>query len=230
MEKRSGKTEKIKTVLPVLAAVLATALLFTGMALRQTANSFTNEDFIRFHVIANSDSDEDQALKLKVRDRLVEYVNDGLRREVMHQSDGSGQTAEFDIEQTRDYIESHIDAIQKKAEEIVRSEGSQYEVTAELGVCWIPEKSYGSLSFPAGNYEALNVTIGEGNGQNWWCVLYPPLCLIDTESDERDQNADDVLKDSIMRGKYSVLYDAAHGKHQTVLHLQFKTLELFGEK
>ena len=123
MEKRSGKTEKIKTVLPVLAAVLATALLFTGMALRQTANSFTNEDFIRFHVIANSDSDEDQALKLKVRDRLVEYVNDGLRREVMHQSDGSGQTAEFDIEQTRDYIESHIDAIQKKAEEIVRSEG-----------------------------------------------------------------------------------------------------------
>ena len=60
--------------------------------------------------------------------------------------------------------------------------------------------------------------------------VFSTLRLIDTESDERDQNADDVLKDSIMRGKYSVLYNAAHGKHQTVLHLQFKTLELFGEK
>ena len=96
---------------------------------------------------------------------------------------------------------------------------------------WIPEKSYGSLSFPAGNYEALNVTIGEGKGQNWWCVLYPPLCLIDVKADEKKaDSADDVLKDSIMRGKYSVLYDAAHGERRTVLHLEFKTLELFGGK
>lgn len=228
MEKITGNMEKIRTVLPVLAAVLTVTLVFTGMAFRQSANSFTNEDFIRFHVIANSDSEEDQELKLKVRDELVEYVNDGLRREVMHQSDGSGRTAEFDIEQTRAYIQSHIGEIRKEAEKILRSEGSQYTVTAELGVCWIPEKSYGSLSFPAGNYEALNVTIGEGAGQNWWCVLYPPLCLIDTDTDKNQ--ADDVLKDSIMRGKYSVLYDAAHSKRQTSLHLQFKTLELFDGK
>ena len=108
----------------------------------------------------------------------------------------------------------------------LQNEGWDYEVNAELGVRWIPEKSYGSLTFPAGNYEALNITIGEGAGKNWWCVLYPPLCLLDVQEEESE--AEDVLRDSIMRGKYSVLYDAAHGERQTALHLRFKVLELFG--
>ena len=89
--------EKIKQFLPVFIAILAVTMLFTGMACRQANNSFTNEDFIRFHVIANSDSDEDQALKLRVRDRLIEYINDGLRREAVRQSDGGGKTAELII-------------------------------------------------------------------------------------------------------------------------------------
>ena len=218
--------EKIKQFLPVFITILAVTMLFTGMACRQANNSFTNEDFIRFHVIANSDSDEDQALKLRVRDRLIEYINDGLRREAVRQSDGGGKTAELNIEETRDYIRENLGEIRQKAQEIVQNEGWDYEVNAELGVRWIPEKSYGSLTFPAGNYEALNITIGEGAGKNWWCVLYPPLCLLDVQEEECE--AEDVLRDSIMRGKYSVLYDAAHGERQTALHLRFKVLELFG--
>ena len=218
--------EKIKQFLPVFITILAVTMLFTGMACRQANNSFTNEDFIRFHVIANSDSDEDQALKLRVRDRLIEYINDGLRREAVRQSDGGGKTAELNIEETRDYIRENLGEIRQKAQEIVQNEGWDYEVNAELGVRWIPEKSYGSLTFPAGNYEALSITIGEGAGKNWWCVLYPPLCLLDVQEEEGE--AEDVLRDSIMRGKYSVLYDAAHGELQTALHLRFKVLELFG--
>lgn len=218
--------EKIKQFLPVFITILAVTMLFTGMACRQANNSFTNEDFIRFHVIANSDSDEDQALKLRVRDRLIEYINDGLRREAVRQSDGGGKTAELNIEETRDYIRENLGEIRQKAQEVVQNEGWDYEVNAELGVRWIPEKSYGSLTFPAGNYEALNITIGEGAGKNWWCVLYPPLCLLDVQEEESE--AEDVLRDSIMRGKYSVLYDAAHGERQTALHLRFKVLELFG--
>ena len=172
--------EKIKQFLPVFITILAVTMLFTGMACRQANNSFTNEDFIRFHVIANSDSDEDQALKLRVRDRLIEYINDGLRREAVRQSDGGGKTAELNIEETRDYIRENLGEIRQKAQEIVQNEGWNYEVNAELGVRWIPEKS------------------------------------------------EDVLRDSIMRGKYSVLYDAAHGERQTALHLRFKVLELFG--
>ena len=205
--------EKIKQFLPVFIAILAVTMLFTGMACRQANNSFTNEDFIRFHVIANSDC-------------LIEYINDGLRREAVRQSDGGGKTAELNIEETRDYIRENLGEIRQKAQEIVQNEGWDYEVNAELGVRWIPEKSYGSLTFPAGNYEALNITIGEGAGKNWWCVLYPPLCLLDVQEEESE--AEDVLRDSIMRGKYSVLYDAAHGERQTALHLRFKVLELFG--
>ena len=85
---------------------------------------------------------------------------------------------------------------------------------------------YDAFTMPAGWYDALRVVIGDGAGHNWWCVLYPPLCLLDVQEEESE--AEDVLRDSIMRGKYSVLYDAAHGERQTALHLRFKVLELFG--
>ena len=219
--------DKIKRALPAVLAVLAVMAAFVfcaGMTYRCN-NTFSNEDFIRFHVIANSDSKEDQELKLKVRDRLVDIVNEDLKREAVRLSDGDGGTAQLDIEETRKYILEHIGEIEASAGEIVRKEGYDYPVQAQLGVRFIPEKSYGSLTFPAGNYEALNITIGEGKGQNWWCVLYPPLCLIDVEHDKED--ADEVLKDAVMQGKYSKLYDAAHGKKTTSLKLRFKTLELF---
>ena len=208
-----------------LTLMIVAALALTSGAVALHTQSQLAEKVVRLHVLANSDSDEDQALKLRVRDRLIEYINDGLRREAVRQSDGGGKTAELNIEETRDYIRENLGEIRQKAQEIVQNEGWNYEVNAELGVRWIPEKSYGSLTFPAGNYEALNITIGEGAGKNWWCVLYPPLCLLDVQE---ESEAEDVLRDSIMRGKYSVLYDAAHGERQTALHLRFKVLELFG--
>lgn len=217
--------EKIKRLLPVILSAAVVFAFCAGMAYRYQ-NTFTNEDFIRFHVIANSDSEEDQELKLKVRDELVDFVNSGLRREAVRKSSGKEETAALGIEETRDYISEHIGGIEEKAEQIIAAEGFDYPVEAKLGVCFIPEKTYGSLEFPAGNYEALNVTIGSGQGKNWWCVLYPPLCLIDSEQGAGE--ADDVLRDSVMQGKYSQLYEAAHGKKTTSLKLKFKTLELLG--
>ncbi len=221
--------EKIKHVMPATAAILAILATFVfcaGMTYRYN-NTFSNEDFIRFHVIANSDSDEDQALKLKVRDKLVDFVNEDLKREAVRLTDGSEETAELSIEETRTYISAHMDEIRTQAAEIIEEEGYDYSVQAELGVRFIPEKSYGSLTFPAGNYEALNITIGEGKGQNWWCVLYPPLCLIDAAQNQSE--ADEVLRDAVMQGKYSELYDAAHGEKAASLHLRFKTLEFLGK-
>lgn len=219
--------EKIKWWIPAAAAAaLAGSLLIGGLLLQQKDIHFTNEDFIRFHVIANSDSDRDQNLKLKVRDGLVEYVNAGLRKEAVRQSDGKTQTAELNIEQTREFLIKNIEDIEAEAMRILQREGCEYKVKAELGICFIPEKSYGSLTFPAGSYEALNVTIGSGGGQNWWCVLYPPLCLIDSSQEEKE----DVLRDAVMQGKYSELYDAAHGKKKTALRLRFRTLEILEQE
>lgn len=128
---------------------------------------------IRLHVIANSDSVEDQNLKLKVRDAVIEEVGK--------------LNSSKSIDESREWLESHLDDIEKTAEEVIRENGYNYGATAELGVRWIPEKTYGDMYFPAGNYEALNVTLGKGEGQNWWCVLFPPLCLITEDEKELEE-------------------------------------------
>ncbi len=151
----------------------------------------SNDDFIRFHVIANSDSQEDQQLKLKVRDGVLAEINSELVQETMAQEIDIFQTSgtaidreeneevsqtrvSLDLEQSRSYILDNLSEIEETAEQIIRENGFDYSAEAELGVKWIPQKTYGNLIFPSGNYEALNITIGEGKGQNWWCVLFPP--------------------------------------------------------
>lgn len=213
---------KIKWVTAAVC-VFAAALFAVGITYRSD-EVFTNEDFIRFHVIANSDSDEDQALKLKVRDRLVKTIDDGLVREAVAKSDGSEGESGLSIGESRDYILENLDKIEAEAYQVIEEEGFDYPVTAEMCVCWIPEKTYGSVTFPAGNYEALRIMIGEAEGQNWWCVLYPPLCLIDSEHNSYE--ADEVLRDSVIHGKYDKLEKAAHSdSSSTVLKLRFKTLD-----
>lgn len=128
---------------------------------------------IRLHVIANSDSVEDQNLKLKVRDAVIEEVG---------KLDSSKS-----IEESREWLKSHLGDLEKTAEKVIRENGYDYGASAELGVRWIPEKTYGDMYFPAGNYEALNITLGKGEGQNWWCVLFPPLCLITEDEKELEE-------------------------------------------
>lgn len=150
------------------------------------------EGIIRFHVKANSNSEEDQALKLKVRDAVLEEINGILEEETVKQydieaftrlssmPDGEEQAqAKLTLSETRGIILENIEIIETVAEEVIKENGYEYEAGAELGITFIPKKTYGDVTFPAGNYEALTVTIGEGEGDNWWCVLFPPLCIID---------------------------------------------------
>jgi stage II sporulation protein R len=131
------------------------------------------EGIIRLHVIANSDSEPDQKLKLKVRDEIISYVND--------------LSGEMDIEESRIWIKSQLGDIERAAERVICENGCKYKASAELGVRWIPEKTYGDMHFPAGNYEALTITLGKGEGENWWCVLFPPLCLITEDEAELEE-------------------------------------------
>jgi stage II sporulation protein R len=124
------------------------------------------EEIIRFHVIANSDSNEDQALKLKVRDRILEEMDDKL---------GTCNS----IQDSREAIKGNLDDIKYIALDEIHREGKEYDVDVSLGMDSFPTKSYGDITLPQGEYEALKVVIGEGKGKNWWCVMFPPLCFVD---------------------------------------------------
>ena len=152
----------------VLAGILI-SLLVTGIVVN-TKQSRMQQDLakevFRFHVLANSDSEEDQALKIQVKEAVIAYM-----KEEIPSSDS--------VEMTKEWAKSHLDAIVKLAEAVLLEEGYAYEVTAEVTTCDFPEKTYGDITFPPGEYEALRIEIGEAKGQNWWCVLYPNLCFID---------------------------------------------------
>ena len=237
-----------KKQIRVLFFILLCIFVYSSWMIYSSQDKLSNEDFIRFHVIANSDTDEDQQLKLKVRDGILAKINNELVQEAMAQELTAFQTSgaavinqtedqlnqtrvSLDLEQSRQYILNNLDEIEKAAEQIVKDSGYDYAVKAELGVKWIPQKSYGEVIFPSGNYEALNITIGEGKGHNWWCVLFPPLCLIGAEppdaDDEEAQEVQEIYKDILLDKKYDPLtqdYDKP-----TTLKLEFKTLELIDE-
>ena len=122
-------------------------------------------EILRFHVIANSDSPEDQALKLKVRDRVLEVFK-SIENECTNAKDAEKAAIR------------HSSLLREAALDVIDSEGYNYNVTVNCGIYPFPQKSYGNVTLPEGNYNAVRVVIGEGKGQNWWCVMYPPLCFV----------------------------------------------------
>lgn len=153
-------------------AVLAVALVAFGGGEQPTEGperltAGIADKILRFHVIANSDSQEDQALKLKVRDGVLAYVEPFL-------ADCHGK------EQSKAVVLEHMDGIQAAAREVIAREGRDETVSASVGVRYFPLKKYGEFTFPPGEYEALCLELGEARGKNWWCVLYPRLCFVDS--------------------------------------------------
>ena len=146
---------------------IATALIFSVLLSISGFDAKCHEienEVLRLHVIANSDKENDQALKLKVRD------------EVLRMEAKLWKTAE-NKPQAMDIVKEHIDEIEDAAQEIVRENGYNYPVNATLTNCYFPTREYENFTLPAGNYDALRITIGEAKGKNWWCVLFPEICL-----------------------------------------------------
>lgn len=153
----------------VLAGILI-SLVVTGIVVNAKQSQMQRDlakEVFRFHVLANSDSEEDQALKMQVKEAVIAYM-----KEEIPESDS--------VETTKAWAKSHLDAIVNLAKAVIQEEGYDYPVTAEVAFCDFPDKTYGDITFPSGRYEALRIEIGEANGQNWWCVLYPNLCFIDS--------------------------------------------------
>ncbi len=238
------KKKELKLLFLIALAVFGYCSWILQTREAQAGGSLSNDDFIRFHVIANSDSAEDQALKLKVRDGLLAAINEDMAVEA--QTAAGAEPVSLDIDSSREYIRGHLAEIERTARGILRENGCDYGVKANLGVRWIPEKTYGNLTFPAGNYQALNVTIGSGDGQNWWCVLFPPLCLIDPDSpqaaaeaydatdaakvfSQAGANVDGFYSQALLDDKYKELLKAAEGKERTTVKLKFKSVELLNQ-
>ena len=135
---------------------------------------------LRFHVIANSDTVSDQNLKLRVRNYVLERLQEDLSDEMLLAKNSMGKDFDEAIVMRR-YIKNNLKKIQKWAHQSLRLEKSNYDCSVSIGVRHIPAKYYDDIFFPEGNYEALTITIGEGKGQNWWCVVFPPLCLVEND-------------------------------------------------
>ena len=165
-----------KWEIALIAALIFTFLLGAGLKKQQTDLS---EKLIRLHVVANSDSDEDQALKLKVRDGILEDVRVVL--------DGVTERCE-----AVSLVEENLNEIIAGARETVLENGYDYDVTASIAVESFPTRDYDTFSLPAGEYTSLRVVIGSGGGHNWWCVIFPPLCVsAATDAEEAFNNLTD---------------------------------------
>lgn len=198
MDRRLKRWE-LALMFGVLAAVVAGSWL--GREQQALADSV-----IRFHVIANSDSEEDQALKLAVRDRVLEQAS-GLCPE------------DATVEEARQALEGHLNVLAAAGRSVVEEEGFDYPVTAQLTDCWFPTKEYAGFALPAGNYTALRVTIGEGAGQNWWCVAFPPLCL---------GAASETVDQAVQTGRFTPEQGALIAGDGEGYVLKFKAMEWLG--
>ncbi|MFA7661001.1 MAG: stage II sporulation protein R [Anaerovoracaceae bacterium] len=212
-----------KNQIRLMFFLLLSLFVYSWFITADSAGVLSNEDFIRFHVVANSNSSEDQRLKLIVRDELLKNINEGLTAETMATADTGQSKVTLDIDRSKEFIEENLTELEKKARGILSKQGCDDPVRANLDVAWIPQKTYGDVTFPAGNYNALTVTIGQGQGENWWCVLFPPLCLIGL-TPEGDGEMEDLYKEAILDDKYSVLLEESE-KPKTLI-LKFKTLDL----
>ena len=167
---------------------------------------------LRLHVLANSDSKEDQALKLKVRDSILAYM-------ALYAPDFS------DVEEAKAWTAGHTDALRETAEAALRREGSSDSVALELTRCYFPVKTYGDLTFPKGEYEALQVKIGSAAGQNWWCVMYPPLCFTDASCGEFPETSREILEEQLTQEEYlSLRKDGGEEKKRP--EIRFKLLDM----
>lgn len=131
------------------------------------------DSVFRLHIIANSDSAEDQRVKLLVRDALLEY-------EARHMRGAS------DREQAKSALMMDGEALLETVEKTLRENGFSYGAQLYVGTFAFPERSYAEKTYPAGNYEALRVVLGDGQGKNWWCVMFPPLCILELPNGEID--------------------------------------------
>ncbi|MBQ8825477.1 MAG: stage II sporulation protein R [Oscillospiraceae bacterium] len=156
---------------------MAAAIFAQGVCVNAQTREEISSDVFRLHIIANSDSREDQALKIKVRDAVLEAGESIF-----------GGSA--DADEAAEKTEENLGLLREKALQTIRENGFDYDAECEVAKVMFDERAYGSAVLPEGEYMALRIKIGDAEGKNWWCVMFPPLCL------PAVTNTDEVLADA----------------------------------
>lgn len=199
---------------------ILTILVFIYIALlsfnySKAISSNLSDSVFRLHIIANSDSSADQELKLKVRDKIIEYMNTLT-------SNSSDKKDVISI------VNNHLDSFKEIALNTIKENGYNYDVNIEIGNFNFPTKTYGDISFPAGNYDALNIKIGNAIGQNWWCVLFPPLCFVNSSTGVVPDDSKNTLKENINSESYEIISEGNNSNDNTSdIKIKFKIIEFF---
>ncbi|MDR3240408.1 MAG: stage II sporulation protein R [Clostridiales bacterium] len=206
-----AKERKILGLSILCGAIFTVCIGWFTKAYSESAQEEIAEGVIRFHVLANSDDPADQTLKNQVRDGILAAFRDDL-------------SASHSRAETRAFLKGHLDEIRECAENIICENGYVYPAAVSLARDFFPTKNYGDITFPPGVYEALRVVIGGGEGRNWWCVMFPPLCYVDVTKGQTSNEAKTELKEAVGPQKYELLSDTEREQNITV-KVKFKVVE-----
>lgn len=201
--------KKVKNSL-ILIFLLFLYITISAISYVNAVSNNISDSVFRLHVIANSDSEEDQNLKYKVRDNLIEYMNTLC---------STAKTKEEAIS----IANMHLNDFTKIAEDTIKENGFSYPVKVEIGNFSFPTKNYGDVSIPAGYYDALRVNIGNSKGQNWWCVMFPPLCFVNISTGIVPDESKQLLKEELDDEEFSIITN----KDDNNINFKFALIEWF---
>jgi len=200
-------SKKVKYSL-ILIILLCIYTIICAISYVDAVSSSLENSVFRLHVIANSDSQEDQNLKYIVRDNLIEYMNTLV--------DNTSSKEEVVA-----IANSHKDDFYNIAKQTILENGCDYDVNVEIGNFDFPTKSYGDISFPSGYYDALRVKIGKAEGANWWCVMFPPLCFVNISSGIVPEESKEYMKNELSDEEYNLISN----KESKDIQFKFKLIE-----
>lgn len=202
-------------LLGYVAVMVVVAGVTAGVVIRKCAVNDDDviqrelaEQIIRLHVRADSDSDEAQELKMKVKSSVVAYIEPLLR-------DSTG------IDESRQILNDNIEAIRENALDTLQDNGCEDDVAVYFENVYFPAKSYGDVTFPPGEYEAFRIDIGSASGRNWWCVLYPPLCFVDASYGVLPDESKQELKNILTEDEYNAITEKQYYRFKYLKFLNF---------
>lgn len=193
----------------ILFLLFVAYVFVSAFSYADAVSSDLSNSVFRLHILANSDSEEDQNLKLLVRDNVLDYMR----------SISSNVSSKNEVIRLMD---EHLDDFYSIAHKTILDNGFDYDVKLSIGQFDFPTKVYGDISLPAGIYDALRIEIGEAEGHNWWCVMFPTLCFVDVSSGELDDNSKEVLESNLNDEEFEII-----SGDNVFVNLKFKLIEFF---
>lgn len=202
------KNSKVKMVI-ILSFLLFIYTSICAISYAESVSADISNSVFRLHVIANSDSDKDQNLKYVVRDNLLDYMNE-ICKDAINKEDAMN------------IAKQNLNTFEQIATQTILEQGYSYSVKVKIGNFQFPTKYYGDISLPSGYYDALRVEIGEAKGQNWWCVMFPPLCFVDISSGIVPEDSKQEMKENLNEEEFALISD-----NSNKIQFKFKLLEFF---